>query len=307
MPQRSQFPLLAMLAAVALAAVEGCSSAAPSTEQPTGAAPDASPSPALGAMALEGSPSPALGSPPDAATVAPTSGAASAAETEGSTAAPTLSPSSATAEPLPSAAAQRRVDYDSNDAMRRVYSGFGHEPQTTLDAIADAVAENDVSLTPVIVEAMRFWSGGGISEAYRNALRQFTGQDFWSDIRPWNDAMEWLAPRRAEFAPPSEYLEWKASLLGLIDPRMAAFITSVPGSERIDLTEVVWGGVRTDGIPDLRSPPTLAAADAHYLAPRDRVFGVSINGEHRAYPLRIMNPHEMANDTLGGEPIALAY
>ena len=38
-----------------------------------------------------------------------------------------------------------------------------------------------------------------------------------------------------------------------------------------------------------------------------RVFGVSINGEHRAYPISIMNPHEMANDILGGEPIALAY
>lgn len=293
MPQRSQSRLPALLAAVLIAATgAGCSSAAPSTEQPTGAA-------------LDASPSPALGPPADAATVAPASGAMFAP----GTAAPAPSSSGATAAPAPSptAATQGSADYDSNDAMRRVYSGFGHEPQTTLDAIADAVAENDVSLTPVIVEAMRFWSGGGISEAYRNALRQFTGQDFWSDIRPWNDAMEWLAPRRAEFAPPSEYLEWKANLLRLIDPRMAAFITSVPGSERIDLTEVVWGGVRTDGIPDLRSPPTLAAADADYLAPRDRVFGVSINGEHRAYPLRIMNPHEMANDTLGGEPIALAY
>ena len=31
--------------------------------------------------------------------------------------------------------------------------------------------------------------------------------------------------------------------------------------------------------------------------------GVSIGGEHRAYPLRIMNAHEIANDTLGGEPV----
>lgn len=282
MPQRPQSPLLVLIAAVLLAAAcAGCSSAAPTPDPPTAVAPSSSP--ALGAL----TPAPETPHPPAGASVQ-------------ETAAPPAAPS-------PSASAPERADYDSNDAMRRVYSGFGHEPQTTLDAIADAVAENDVSLTPVIVEAMRFWSGAGLIEAYRDALTQFTGQDFWSDIRPWNDAMEWLAPRRADFAPPSEYPEWKANLLGLIDPRMAAFITSVPGSERIDLTEVVWGGVRTDGIPDLRSPPTLAAADADYLAPRDRVFGVSINGEHRAYPLRIMNPHEMANDTLGGEPIALAY
>ena len=39
----------------------------------------------------------------------------------------------------------------------------------------------------------------------------------------------------------------------------------------------------------------------------DRVFGVSFNGEHRAYPLRILNAHEMANDVVGGVPFALAY
>ena len=191
--------------------------------------------------------------------------------------------------------------------MWRIYSGLGHEPQTTLDAIADARAENDVSQAPVIVEILRFWSGSALNEAYRAALEQFTGEDFWLDARPWNAAMERLGPRRAEFAPPSEYPQWKANLLGIIDPRMAAFLTSVPGSERIDLAEIAWGGVRVDGIPDLQSPPALAASEAGYLDPRDRVFGVSINGEHRAYPLRIMNPHEMANDVLGGEPIALAY
>ena len=34
---------------------------------------------------------------------------------------------------------------------------------------------------------------------------------------------------------------------------------------------------------------------------------VSFNGEHRAYPLRILNLHEMANDVVGGVPFALAY
>lgn len=244
---------------------------------------------------------------PDAATapspsLVPSPSASADAPTAGATAAP--SPAAATPE--------SDAPYDPNDAMWRIYSGLGHEPRTTLEAVADAVAANDVSQAPVIVEVLRFWGGGAINEAYRAALEHFTGQDFWPDAqswdaRPWYAAMEWLGPRRAEFAPPSDYPQWKANLLAIIDPRMAAFLTSVPGSERIDLTEIAWGGVRTDGIPDLRSPPTLAASDAGYLDPRDRVFGVSINGEHRAYPLRIMNPHEMANDVLGGEPIALAY
>ena len=76
---------------------------------------------------------------------------------------------------------------------------------------------------------------------------------------------------------------------------------------RIRLEEIVWGGVRKDGIPDLTNPPVTSAEQATYLDSADRVFGVSINGEHRAYPLRILNAHEMANDVVGGVPFALAY
>ena len=49
------------------------------------------------------------------------------------------------------------------------------------------------------------------------------------------------------------------------------------------------------------------AGDADYLYADERVFGVSINGEHRAYPLRIVNPHEMVNDSLGREPFVLMW
>ena len=69
---------------------------------------------------------------------------------------------------------------------------------------------------------------------------------------------------------------------------------------RIRLEEAVWGGVPKDGIPDLINPPSVTPQDAWYMNPTDRVFGVSINGEHRAFPLWTQNPHEMANDVLGG-------
>ena len=218
---------------------------------------------------------------------------------------PTPSPTpipAPTSTPVPASASD--AAYDPNRTMWRIFG----DPDPTFEvlqlALEDAVAANDVSQAPIIVEIMRFSRTPVI---YREALLSLTGQDFWTAPHPWHAAMEWLGPRRDEFPPPEGYLDWKANLLSFIDPRMAAFFTSVPGSERIDLTEVVWGGVPTDGIPDLQFAPTLTPEEADYLVPRDRVFGVSINGEHRAYPLRIMNPHEMANDRLGGEPIALAY
>lgn len=43
------------------------------------------------------------------------------------------------------------------------------------------------------------------------------------------------------------------------------------------------------------------------LVSDDRVVGVEIGGEARAYPLRILNWHEVANDTVGGVPIAVTY
>ena len=136
-----------------------------------------------------------------------------------------------------------------------------------------------------------------------NALRHLTGERYGDDA--WREWINWLG-RHSEITPPSEFAAWKSGLLSAIDPAMGAFLyQDVPS--RIRIEEIVWGGVRKDGIPDLRYPPNIPAAEAAYLEGSDRVFGVAINGEHRAYPLRILNAHEMANDLLGGEPIALAY
>ena len=46
---------------------------------------------------------------------------------------------------------------------------------------------------------------------------------------------------------------------------------------------------------------------ADYLEADERIFGVSINGDTRAYPARFLDWHEMFNDIVGGEPVSLAY
>jgi hypothetical protein len=80
----------------------------------------------------------------------------------------------------------------------------------------------------------------------------------------------------------------------------------------IDLKEVLQG-VRTkkpdprDVIPAIRKPRTVPAKRATWLEDDDRVLGVSLGGEARAYPLRILEVHEMVNDVLAGVPIAPNY
>lgn len=67
------------------------------------------------------------------------------------------------------------------------------------------------------------------------------------------------------------------------------------------------GGVGRDDIPALTDPAVLAAGAADYLDNDDLVLGVVRNGEARAYPLRILNWHEIVNDRLGGEAVAVTF
>ena len=39
----------------------------------------------------------------------------------------------------------------------------------------------------------------------------------------------------------------------------------------------------------------------------ERILGVALNGEAKAYPVRILNWHEVVNDSVGGMPVAVTY
>ena len=63
-----------------------------------------------------------------------------------------------------------------------------------------------------------------------------------------------------------------------------------------------------DGIPAILEPVIITPAEAlNDMKPSERVMGVSINGEHRAYSLNLLSRHEIVNDTVGGKPIAVTW
>ena len=199
------------------------------------------------------------------------------------------------------------ADYNSTDNMYLFFSGRGHPPDDTLQAIELAVANNDKSMVPVIIEMLRFFGNWDLVLASKDALDAITGAELQAYSRGWFEWMEWLGRNGEEYAPPDRYVQWKSALMAQIDPRFDDFLLPAAEGSRINVAEIAWGGVRVDGIPPLEQAPVVAAGGQDYMLPTDRVFGVSINGKHRAYPLRIVNAHEMANDILGGEPISLAY
>ena len=103
------------------------------------------------------------------------------------------------------------------------------------------------------------------------------------------------------------YADFKAYLYSALDPVFYQYFYDRSNQTKIRLDEIIWGGVRQDGIPPLVSPKMLDANQATYLADTDVVFGLMINGESRAYPKRILAWHEFFTDDFGEQSIAGVY
>ena len=70
--------------------------------------------------------------------------------------------------------------------------------------------------------------------------------------------------------------------------------------------EIRAGGPTKDGIPALTAPKLVNAQEAT-LEGDDRVAGVIVGDAARAYPLAILNYHEIVNDRIGDLPVAVTY
>ncbi len=206
-------------------------------------------------------------------------------------------------------------EYDSVLPMSKIFQGISStifndlspNPELALDGMESARLQGDKSMVPVIVTLMRFINRLEVFEAAALTLNELTGQDFGDTPAAWPAWFEWVGANLDDYRPPDGYPQLKRRFLAGIHPGFEQLLDGYENTSRIEPFEIEWGGVGPDGIPPLENPPNIPAEEADYLESHERVFGVSINGEHRAYPLRIMNPHEMANDVLGGEPISLAY
>ena len=157
-----------------------------------------------------------------------------------------------------------------------------------------------LDMVPALIQALRFF--GPNSPEIGHVLDNLTGESLGNDWHAW---MRWqqLHP---EVEPFEGFDGFKADLMARIDPNFRIFLSRGVAHE-IRLEEITWGGVPKDGIPALTNPTHVAPSEADYITEQELVFGIEINGDARAYPLRIMDWHEMFNDVIGGVPVALAY
>ncbi len=191
---------------------------------------------------------------------------------------------------------------DSESVAERSLALLFGTPGQFNDALSALTARGKTDVASAMILAMRF-NNTRITELSR-ALETLTGNNAYG----WFDWMIWQE-RNPEITPHASFADLKLNLFRRIDPEFLRFFPDEPTLERmqIRLEEITWGGVAVDGIPSLDNPELIAADEATYALDDDLVFGVEINGDARAYPLRIMGWHEMFNEVIGGVPVAFAY
>jgi hypothetical protein len=192
-----------------------------------------------------------------------------------------------------------------DEASRLMYALLESSETEFKQAVEAIIAAQDTRFIPVFIELFRANQLSLIGDIdFRipiDALEFLSGQPLGNDWPAW---IEWYG--KTDLIPPSGFTSWKGQLLGRIDPGFSDFLQDdFPTTIRAE--EILWGGVPVDGIPALDNAAMIPASEASYLEAEEPVFGISINGDHRAYPLRILDWHEMANDVVGGVPISLAY
>jgi len=75
----------------------------------------------------------------------------------------------------------------------------------------------------------------------------------------------------------------------------------------IEFDEILSGGPPKDGIPSIDAPAFVAITAVEDLTDTEPVVSVDLNGDARAYPLRVLIWHEIVNDTVGGVPVSVTY
>jgi hypothetical protein len=76
---------------------------------------------------------------------------------------------------------------------------------------------------------------------------------------------------------------------------------------QVDAARIVEGGPGKDGIHSVDRPAFASLPEATWLDADTEVLGLTVGGESRAYPVRMLEYHQIVNDVVGGEPVAVTY
>ena len=100
-------------------------------------------------------------------------------------------------------------------------------------------------------------------------------------------------------------------LIAIIVIQLSKIATSNNGFDLsnavIPSEQIMQGGPPKDGIPAISNPKLVSADQAIHVSAKDRIVGITIKGVSRAYPISILNWHEIVNDEINGQHFAITY
>ena len=75
----------------------------------------------------------------------------------------------------------------------------------------------------------------------------------------------------------------------------------------VEPSEIISGGVAKDGIPAVSDPTIILASAETRLSAREPVIALEVDGQWRAYPIRYLLWHEIVNDQINEQRLAVTY
>jgi hypothetical protein len=173
----------------------------------------------------------------------------------------------------------------------------------------------DVRVAWLVVDLMRFIQHGPVGEAAIEAFERLTDTTITGPV-PWRQATDWLIAW--DLPAPPGYVGWKREMFVSIDPALERFFEDAGAA--VDWRWVTWGGVFADDrpmanahlpclgcIPALVDPAVTDTTGGGWFPDDGVVFGLVVDGEARAYPLHLMEFHELVNDSIGGRRVGIPY
>ncbi len=100
-------------------------------------------------------------------------------------------------------------------------------------------------------------------------------------------------------------------LIAVIAIQLSKIATSNNGFDLSNATipsdQIMQGGPPKDGIPAISNPKLVTADQADHVNANDRIVGITLDGIAKAYPVSILNWHEIVNDEINDQAFAITY
>lgn len=131
---------------------------------------------------------------------------------------------------------------------------------------------------------------------------------YWSweriaELMPYEYHLDLVAPtKKAKPKPISQITVAKAPIVNLENTN--GFDIS---NASVPIEDIIKGAPSRNAIPAINSPKFKSVSEITWLKENSQVIGFEHHGVQRAYPLEILNRHEIVNDSFGDLQVAITY